>query len=206
MTPAQAISLYHPMLQNIAFKILQCKADAEDVVQDTYLKWLSVDQEKIKNTKAYLINSVINNCLNHLKAIKKKKEDYFDTFSFQEVIGRFTESDFFQFDLQSELSLAFGILQNKLEPLERAVYLLKEVFDLDYETLQEVLDKRKDHCRQLFSRARKKLHQETEKLNFNLPNKTELFQSFREACDIGSPSEFIGHLKNDIARAINRKF
>jgi RNA polymerase sigma-70 factor (ECF subfamily) len=206
LNPAQAISLYHPMLQNIAFKILQCKADAEDVVQDTYLKWLSIDQQKIKNTKAYLINAVINNCLNHLKAIKKKKEEYFDSFSLQEVIGRFTESDFFQFDLQSELSEAFVILQNKLEPLERAVYLLKEVFDMDYDTLQEVLDKRKDHCRQLFSRARKKLNQETEKINFNFPNKTDLFQSFREACDIGNPSDFIGHLKNDIARALNRKF
>lgn len=192
------------MLQGIAYKILQCKADAEDIVQDTYLRWLSIDQDHIQNTKAYLINAVINNCLNHLKTLKRKKEEYLENFNIQEILGRFSESEIFNFDIQSEVSEAFTILQVKLEPLERAVYLLKAVFDFDYDTLQEVLDKRKDHCRQLFSRARKKLNQETDKLNFTIPTKTDLFNSFRNACDFGNPSEFILHLKNDIGKAINK--
>ena len=66
-------------------------------------------------------------------------------------------------DLEAELSKAFHILQSKLEPLERAVYVLKEVFDFDYKSLQEVLDKKQDHCRQLFCRAKKKLQEELQK-------------------------------------------
>ncbi len=194
------------MLQSIAFNILKCKADAEDIVQDTYLRWLSIDHNHIQNTKAYLINAVINNCLNHLKSLQKKKVDYLESFNFQEIIGRFSESEFLNFDLQAEVSEAFSILHAKLEPLERAVYLLKEVFDLDYDTLQEVLDKRKDHCRQLFSRARRKLHQETNKMNFSIPNRAELFNSFKNACDFGNPAEFIAQLKNDIGKAITKNF
>ncbi|MDQ3395083.1 MAG: sigma-70 family RNA polymerase sigma factor [Bacteroidota bacterium] len=209
MTQEQAISLYHPMLQGIAYKILRSKADAEDIVQDTFLRWLCIDHEKIQNTKAYLINAVINNCLNHVKKLQRKKEEYLENFNFQDIIGRFTESEIFNFDLQTEVSEAFLILHAKLEPLERAVYLLKEVFDFDYDTLQEVLDKNKDHCRQLFSRARKKLHQETDKINFSLPslpNKTELINSFLNAIDIGNPSELVAQLKKDIGKAICKSF
>lgn len=194
------------MLQGIAYKILQCKADAEDIVQDTFLKWLSVDQAHIKNTKAYLINAVINNCINHLNTLKRKKESYFDNINIQDFLSWFSEPDFLQFDLQTEISEAFSLIQTKLEPLERAVFLLKEVFDFDYDTLQEVLDKRKDHCRQLFSRARRKLFQETDKINFNLPNTNELFKSFKNACDLGNPNDFINELKNDISGALKKSF
>ena len=73
MNQAQAITLYQPLLHNIAYNLLRCKADAEDVVQDTFIKWLSIDQAKIQNTKAYLIKAVTNNCLNHISALKRKK-------------------------------------------------------------------------------------------------------------------------------------
>ena len=68
LTQTQTIALYHPMLHSIALRIVKCKADAEDIVQDTFLKWLSIEKEQIQNTRAYLIKSVTNNCLNHLQA------------------------------------------------------------------------------------------------------------------------------------------
>ena len=81
------------MLQNIAYNLLRCKADAEDIVQDTFVKWLSIDQTKIQNTKAYLIKSVTNNCLTHLNSLKKKKEEYRDSISLAELMVKFKESD-----------------------------------------------------------------------------------------------------------------
>src|SRR5687768_18576398 len=65
LTQAQAISLYQPILQRIAVRMVRSKADAEDIVQETFIKWLLQEQEKIKNTKAYLIKAVTNNCINH---------------------------------------------------------------------------------------------------------------------------------------------
>ena len=68
-----------------------------------------------------------------------------------------------------------------MEPLERAVFLLKEVFDFDYEVLQVTLDKKKEHCRQLFCRAKKKLAEETSKINFDLPDTIQFYGTFPES-------------------------
>src|SRR5687768_16980280 len=173
-------------------KTLRCKADAEDVVQETFIKWLSQEQEKIKNTKAYLIKSVTNNCINHLNALKNKRLEYLESFHWPDFIEKFRENtDLSQLDLESELSKAFHVLQNKLEPLERAVYVLKEVFDFDYKALQELLDKKQDHCRQLFCRAKKKLKEETDHFNAVIqPKKTALLESFKNACEFGQPFDF----------------
>jgi RNA polymerase sigma factor (sigma-70 family) len=198
---AQAITLYQPMLHSIAYNLLRCKADAEDMVQDTFMKWLSIDQTKIQNTKAYLIKAVTNNCLNHLNSLKRKKEEYWDSIMLSQLVVKFKESDFAHIDFEKELAAAFKIIQSKLEPLERAAYLLKEVFDFDYEAIQKVLDKKADHCRQLFSRAKKKLNDASPKIKVEISDASQLFESFKKACTIDNATELIGHLKNDIAQA-----
>jgi RNA polymerase sigma-70 factor (ECF subfamily) len=102
------------------------------------------------------------------------------------------------------MDTAIKVLHAKLEPLERAVYLLKEVFDFDYEELQQTFDKKKDHCRQLFFRAKKKLNEETSKID--LPDTSKFLESFRNACHFGNASELIQELKKDINTAISKKF
>ncbi|HEY8936642.1 MAG TPA: sigma factor [Cyclobacteriaceae bacterium] len=204
MNQAQTITLYQPMLQAIAFNILKCKSDAEDIVQETFLKWLSVEQEKIKNTKAYLIKSVTNNCISHLNTLKKKKEQCLDSIHWSEMIEKFKETDFSHIDFEQELSKALKVLQHKLEPLERAVYVLKEVFDFDYAALQVALDKKQDHCRQLFCRAKKKLSTDTIKFSIEMPQ-MKWTESFRRACTMDQATEFIAELKKDISLAINKK-
>jgi len=177
-------------------KMLRCKADAEDIVQETFIKWLSQEQEKIRNTKAYLIKAVTNNCLNHLAALKKKREEYLESFQWPDFIERFKTTDFSHLDLEAELSKALHVLQNKLEPLERAVYILKEVFDFDYKALQELLDKKQDHCRQLFCRAKKKLNDERKQFNAVFqPKKSALLESFKKACEFGQPFDLVAQLR-----------
>jgi RNA polymerase sigma-70 factor (ECF subfamily) len=199
LSPSNTISLYQPILQSIAYNFVRCKEDAEDIVQDTFLKWLSVDQTKIQNTKAYLIASVTNNCLNHLNSLKRKKEEYWDNSKLSQVIIKFKESDFGHLDLQMELSAAFKVLHTKLEPLERAAFLLREVFDFDYDSIQKTLDKKADHCRQLLSRAKKKLDEETSKIHFELPKTDSLMESFKNACNFGEVTNLINDLKRDIS-------
>lgn len=198
------IALYHPLLHSVAYNILRCKHDAEDMVQDTFLKWLSIDRTKIQNTKAYLITAVTHNCLNHLNTLRKKKEEYWESSKFSQLIVKFKETDFSHLDLETELSAAFKVLHAKLEPLERAAYLLKEAFDFDYETIQQVLNKKADHCRQLFCRAKKKLSIDSQNLHFELPNKDQLVQSFKKACE-GPAGHFIQDLKRDISAKLSRK-
>ncbi len=204
MDHAQTITLYQPTLKQIAYNLVRSRADAEDIVQETFLKWLTIDTEKIKNTKAYLITAVKNNCLSHISSLKRKKEEYLETMNVSEFISRFKENNFSHLDLDVDLAHAFKVMLARLEPLERAVYLLKEVFDFDYEALQEALDKKKDHCRQLVCRAKKKLSEETSKMHFDLPEASSLMASFRKACDLGNASELVQALKMDISASTQK--
>jgi len=200
MNQAQTITLYQPLLHAIAYRIVRCKADAEDIVQETFLKWLTIDQQKIENTKAYLIKAVTNNCLSHLDTLKRKKEEYLETINASEFVQKLKEVNFSHLDLDVDLKHAFKVMTAKLQPLERAVFLLKEVFDFDYDSLQKTLDKKKDHCRQLLARARKKLDEETSKVHLDIPNASQLMDSFRKACTMENMSELVTQLKEDIRK------
>jgi DNA-directed RNA polymerase specialized sigma24 family protein len=184
MNNAQTITLYQPLLHSIAYNLVRCKEDAEDIVQETFIKWLSIT----------------NNCLNHLNSLKKKKEEYIDNVT--EAIHRFKENNLSHIDLEIDLSAAMHLLSAKLEPLERAVYVLKEAFDFDYDALQETLDKKKEHCRQLFCRAKKKLEEETSKVHF--PHAASLVASFRNASAFGNAGDLINELKRDISTALGK--
>lgn len=185
-------------------KILGCKADAEDIVQETFIKWLNAEQENIRNTKAYLIKALRNNCINHLQSLKKKKEEYLENLHWPEFIERFRDTDFTCPDLEVQMAKALHVIHTKLEPLERAVYLLKEVFDFDYKALQDVLDKKQDHCRQLLCRAKRKLHDGKDNLALVInPKRTALLESFRKACDFDNASELIEQLRTDIKKTLS---
>jgi RNA polymerase sigma factor (sigma-70 family) len=201
MNTAQTITLYQPLLQTIAYNIVRCKQDAEDIVQETFIKWLSTEQSKIENTKAYLVKAVTNNCLNHLNALKRKKEQYLE--NVHEAFLKFKETNLAHLDIDINLSAALAVLSTKLEPLERAVFLAKEVFDIDYDTIQQSFDKKKEHCRQLICRAKKKLSDESAKIH--IPSKDEMLTAFRNVCDTGNAAEVLNALKNDIFTRTEKK-
>lgn len=184
-------------------RMLKCKADAEDVVQETFIKWLNAEQQKIQNTKAYLITAVTNNCLNHLKALQKKKEQYFDTFQWPDFVEKIKDTEFPSIDFEARMSKALEIMHTKLEPLERAVYLLREVFDFDYKAMQEILDKKQEHCRQLLCRAKKKLSEEQAHLNAVInPKKAALIEYFDKACDEFHAGRLIAFLREDLSKVL----
>jgi RNA polymerase sigma-70 factor (ECF subfamily) len=196
MTQAQTIALYQPLLHRIAYNLVRCNADAEDIVQETFLRWLTIDQKKIENTKAYLVKAVTNNCLSHLDALKRKKEQCLETINASEFVQKLKEVNFGHLDLEVDLKQAFKVMQAKLQPLERAVFLLKEVFDFDYDSLTKTLDKKKDHCRQLLARAKKKLAEKTSNIHIEFP--AELLEKFRTA----NVADLISQLKEDIQKKL----
>lgn len=204
MSQDQTIAHYQPLLHSIAYNIVRCRADAQDIVQETFLKWLTRGPNTVENTKAYLITAVKNNCLNHINSLRHKKEELLSQNNLAEIVNRFKETSFAHLDLEIELAKALKVLNSKLEPLERAVFLLKEVFDFDYDALQATFDKKKDHCRQLFCRAKKKLAEETSKITFDLPDSAGFVELFHKACDFGNASELILELKRQVAD-LNKK-
>lgn len=199
MSQEETISLYQPLLYSVAYNILGRVADAEDIVQDTFLKWFKVDHQKIENSKAYLVKSVKNACINHINVLQRRKEVFFETVDFSQFVGKLEMPNF---DLKNEISEAIGILLKKLEPSERAVFLLKEVFDYDYNDLTEVLDKTKDNCRQLLSRAKDKLKQEKSRFNFSTDTRNQFLDNFYNTTSFGEIGSFLEGLKKDISDKI----
>ena len=195
MDREQTIVIYQPILHAIALKIVGCMHDAEDIVQDTFLKYLTIDVSKIQNTKAYLIKSVTNNCLNHLNSIKQKKKEYLESIRLPEFIEKI---DLSHLDIKHEVDAALTVLHKKLEPLERSIFILRECFDYEYDELQVIFDKKKDHCRQLVCRAKQKLSDKSIKINTQIDSiKSNFIENLKNAFSKGQISDMIDQLKQN---------
>ncbi len=195
MSESQAIALYHPLLHTIAYKLIGCASVAEDIVQDTYLKWLSNGPEKIRNTKAYLITSVKNNCLKYSETLQVRKSEWLE----QLPAGWLDRVHFHlpaSFDVEEEIKEAISAVHHKLEPLEKGIFILRGIFQLEYDELQEIFEKKKDHCRQLFSRARKKLQNTAGQATLS-GESDRLWAKVDNAFRQGTLSDLISYLKGN---------
>lgn len=193
MSYSQAISLYQPLLFSIAYRLVGSIQDAEDIVQDTFLKWLTQEKQKINNTKAYLVKAVTNSCFNHINSIKQKKTEYIDSLKPGVLIEKYKEMDFSHLDIEKEITHAFTVLQDKLAPVEKAVFVLKEAFNYEYDDLKEIVDRKADNCRKLLSRAKQKLAEVENDIETGIAN-SNLTKSFRKASDTGQMSDLISDL------------
>ncbi len=200
MSQNESILQYQPLLYAIAYKMVGTVMDAEDMVQDTFLNWFKTEQKKVNDTKAYLIKSLTNTCLNHIKKIGKKKENLLEAIHSQNIMDII---EFPNFDIKNELSDAISVLLKKLEPTERAAFVLREVFNFEYQELTEVIDKKKENCRQLVCRAKEKLNQEKSRFNVSLESQNQFLDKFRGACVFGEIGTLIESLKKDISLKIN---
>ncbi len=205
MSQTQTISLYQPLLHAIALRMVGSWQDAEDIVQDTFVKWLTIDQEKVENTRAYLIRTVTNNCINHLNSFRKKKSEYFSNLKNSELLEKYRDFEFPRFDFENELAEALALLHKKLEPIEKGIYLLREVFDFEYEDLQEIFGKKKENCRQLFFRAKEKLHQNNLSKSESETQPLQLLESFKKACNFGQLSEFVNQISQEVNKMTQQK-
>lgn len=198
MSEAQIISQYQPTLYAIAYRMLGSIADAEDLVHDTFLKWLTIDTSKIRNTKAFLVRMLTNNCLNFLQGSGKRlTENGLEELGMEAELV-IDEQALLSHEKEGQLATAWRVMARKLEPAEKAIYVLRELFNLEYDDLQDIVGKSKDNCRQIFSRAKNKLNAEMPKINLDLALSVKLPKPFVEACHLGQLSDLINELKTDL--------
>ncbi|SHK03126.1 RNA polymerase sigma factor, sigma-70 family [Reichenbachiella agariperforans] len=187
---------YRPFLIAVATNLVGCRSTAEDLVQDTFFSWLKVDTNKIQDVKSYLTRIVTNKSLNYLKSIRQKKEEFLDTV--QPSLASFSMTpDFSSMDLKCEVTHALSEVFKKLAPAERAVFVLKELFNFDYAELTSILGKKADNCRQIFSRAQLRLSQETDRFSIDVDKLKTTVVDFKNAT-LGEFSGLIENLKSDL--------
>lgn len=190
------IDEYRPMLFSIAYNMLGTVADAEDMVQETYISWLNSDKSHVENVKFYLIRTVSNKCIAYLIKLKKQREAYKGTWLPEPILSiPEPESDL---KTEDKLSIGFMYLLEKLTPVERGVMILKEAFDIDHEQIAKVFDISYESSRQHFSRARKKLALEKTKYKVNTSDHEHILREFLEACINNKPERLIDLLREDV--------
>lgn len=148
---------HRPRLFGIAYRMLSSRSDAEDVLQDAYLRWHRGASEELRSPEAWLVTTVTRLCIDRLRAARGQREQYVGPWLPEPLIGDTAPAADARAELSSSLSIAFLVVLEQLEPDERAAFLLHEVFDTDYAEIAEILGKSAAACRQIVSRARKRV-------------------------------------------------
>lgn len=156
MTHTEVFERHRARLNGIAYGMLGSVMDAEDVVQDAYLRWREVDIAGIDSAEAYLTTIVTRLAIDRLRSARARRETYVGPWLPEPLLESFERDPAERVVEAESLSLALLVALERLNPVERAVLLLRDVFDLDYSEIADVVDKSPANCRQIASRARER--------------------------------------------------
>ncbi len=200
--PALRFQAARPMLLGLTYRILGSRADAEDAVQDTFLKWQSNERDDIVNAEAWLTTACTRHCLDLLKAADRARVDYVGPWlpepvqTADDATGDGDPSR--AATLASSLTTAFLLALQRLTPKERAAYLLHEIFDRPYPEVAATLELQEPACRQLVTRARQHIGHERVRHDTPPARQRRLLDAFREAISTGSTAVLATLLSDEV--------
>lgn len=183
---AQTFELHRRRLTGLAYRMLGSLAEAEDIVQDAYLRWHKADRNTVADARAYLSSTVARLCLDHLKSARVRREQYVGPWLPEPIIDPSILAPDTASELADDLSVALMMTLERLSPLERAAFILHDVFDMDFDTIASVLDRNVAACRQLAARARAHVHDERPRFNASPEDAARLSDAFHQAVLSGS--------------------
>lgn len=177
-------ALYHqvrPKLFGLAYRLLGSRMDAEDLVQDAWLKWREADESRIQNPEAWLVTVVTRLGIDRQRQARVRRETYAGPWLPEPLLEEGPLGAEALMSLAADLSMAFLVALERLGPEERAAFLLREVFDYRYGDIAAVLGKSEAACRQLISRARKRVREDRVRYPVRKDQQRQLATRFAEA-------------------------
>src|SRR5262245_21582488 len=175
--------------------------EAEDIVQEAYLRYRATRPESIRTLKSYLTTIVHHLCIDHLKSAQARRENYIGPWLPEPIItsdGGSLLSPLRQMSDRESISMAFLVLLESLSPLERAVFLLREVFDYEYADIAQITGRNEAACRQLFSRAKKHISAHRPRFPASPESHAKMVGRFMEACVTGDMDGLMSLLAEDV--------
>jgi RNA polymerase sigma-70 factor (ECF subfamily) len=148
----EAFVRHRNLLFTVAYEMLGSAADAEDVLQETWLRWAGVDLDEVRDQRAYLVRITTRQALSRLRTLARRRESYTGPWLPEPLLTSPTLAD--DVELAESISMAMLVVLETLSPTERAVFVLREVFDVGYDEIAEAIDKSQDAVRQIAHRAR----------------------------------------------------
>lgn len=194
MDRANEFAENRPALFGLAYRMLGLRADAEDVVQEAFLRWQQAKPEEIRSPRSYLMTVAARLSLDALKAAHRKRETYFGEWLAEPVV---TETPDQTLEKAESLSLAFMFLLETLSPAERVAFLMREVFEESYEEVALMLETSEGNSRQLVARARKHLQERQPRFVVDRPRHEAVLHRFLTACSSGDTEALFTLIKED---------
>lgn len=173
--------LHRPRLYAIAYRMLGSVAEAEDVVQDAWLRWHGADRSSVENPEAWLVTITTRLSIDRLRAAKAERENYVGVWLPEPMLMAPPSTPEQIHELADDVSVAFLFMLERLSPDARAAFLMREVFDADYEDIAQTLDKTQAAVRQLVRRARLQLRQGAPRETVPRATLRRLLQAFADA-------------------------
>lgn len=195
----EATFLQHrPRLFGLAYRMLGTKADAEDVLQDAYLRWQSAPRDELRSPEAWLVTVVTRLSIDKLRDAKQEREAYTGPWLPEPLVGEEAATPERASELASDVSFAFLMMLERLAPEERAVFLLREVFDMDYPEVAQMLGKSEAACRQMLHRAKERVRQERPRFQVNPVAHRQLLERFVAATRSGKREDMLALFAKDV--------
>lgn len=199
-----AFEAARPKLFGIAYRMLGTVADAEDVLQDAYLRFAASKPADLRSVEAWLVTIVTRLCLDRIKSAQAQREVYVGPWLPEPLMaGQPPEANDpaeHMADLES-ISFAFVLLLQSLTPEERAVFLLREVFEYDYAEIAAFIGKGEDACRQLFSRAKKHIAEHRPRIKTTPEEHQRVLAGFMQAVSTGDLAGLMQLMSTDVTLA-----
>jgi RNA polymerase sigma-70 factor (ECF subfamily) len=185
MTDADQFAPLQPYLFALAYQMLGSASDAEDVVQDAYLRYTGAPRNDVRSPKAYLSAIVTRLCLDRLKAARATREHYIGPWLPEPVLTTDATDIHAVVEQHEAITQAFLVLLERLTPPERAVFVLREVFEYDYDDIAAMLHMSQANCRQLFHRAKEQIAAHRSRFSASSERQQELVERFLAATQHG---------------------
>jgi RNA polymerase sigma-70 factor (ECF subfamily) len=199
-TDLQQFEACRPLMFSIAYRMLGSGSEAEDILQEAFLRYQNMPRREIVSPKAFLSTVVTRLCLNRLESAQMQRETYIGPWLPEPILTMQDESidAVRQTELHESLSVAFLVLLEQLTPLERAVFLLRQVFDYEYHEIAKMIGNDETSCRQLFSRAKKHISENRPRFRANPDKQREMLEQFVAAVSRGELNGLLKLLSDDV--------
>jgi RNA polymerase sigma-70 factor (ECF subfamily) len=213
MNDPTVFSELRPLLFSIAYRMLGSVSDAEDMVQEAFLRWERVTEAEVESPKAYLSSVVTRLSIDHLRSARVARETYVGPWLPEPVLtagpghepvglgslgGSASLGGEERVELADSLSMAFLVLLESLTPVERAVFLLRETFGYGYDEIGAMVGRSEANCRQIAVRARKQIEARRPRFEVSSHGQDEITERFMEACTTGDLKGLTDLLADDI--------
>ena len=187
---------HRSLLFTVAYEMLGSAADAEDVVQETWLRWADVDRATVRDPRAYLVRIVTRQALNRLRALARRREDYVGEWLPEPLL---TSPDVAEdVELAESVSIAMLTVLETLGPPERAVFVLREVFDVPYDEIAEAVGKSSAAVRQIAHRARRHMAARRPRMEVSRTEQQQVVERFLAALATGDVRGLMDALAPDV--------